>query len=149
MIIYNCRTQKLPTSKDFIYNESNQYKMLRYNKDLLSECHSLEKQQRLTEDVYYTYNTLVEFNNTFDRDVSHAFELLNEYVMTHEEIKTSKDRKCQIYYEKMSYWNNSYNSNQLDENIKRIIMEIKQIMKYLCKIELIKESSCNLKSNYY
>ena len=51
MIIYSCRTKKIPTTPDFIHNISNEYKMFAYNSDLMSNCGCIEKQDLVTKDV--------------------------------------------------------------------------------------------------
>ncbi len=148
MIIYSCRTNKIPTSPDFIHNVSNEYKMFGYNEDLMSSCSSIEIQDLVTKDVYYTYQTLVNFNNSLDKGDS-AFDILNDYLSAHAEIKDSKDRKCQIYYDKMDLWYRRYITNPSEKLYKSICDEVQKLMQYLEKQELVKESSCNLKRNYY
>lgn len=148
MIIYTCRTKKIPTTPDFIHNDTNALKMFRYNKDLMKSCGSMEVQDKVTKDVYYTYTTLVNFNNMLDSDVDNAFMLVNNYLVEHEEVKDSLDRKCQSYYDKLKIWYNRYNINPTDDVLKTICEEVKVVMSYLKRLEIIKESSCNLKRNY-
>lgn len=149
MIVYNCRTKKLPTTPDFIHNITNEYKMFAYNLDLMSHCGDIEKQDLVTKDVYYTYTTLVSFNNSLDKEYKFAFDLLKNYLENHSEVKESLDRKCQSYYEKMDVWYKRYNSNPTDKVLEEIRAELQALMKYLEKQNIIKESGCNLKSNYY
>ena len=78
MIIYSCRTKKIPTTPDFIHNISNEYKMFAYNSDLMSNCGCIEKQDLVTKDVYYTYTTLVNFNNSLAKVNDSAFDLLKD-----------------------------------------------------------------------
>lgn len=73
MILYNTRTQKLPLSIDFYTNNANALKMFRYNETLMSNCGDYRIQEQVTSDVYYTYNALVTFNNTLDKNVINAF----------------------------------------------------------------------------
>lgn len=149
MIIYSCRTKKIPTTPDFIHNISNEYKMFLYNSDLMSNCGCIEKQDLVTKDVYYTYTTLVSFNNSLDKGDDSAFDLLKDYLENHPEIKESLDRKCITYYDKMSLWYRRYTSYPTPELFKSICKEVQELMRYLKKQELVSESSCNLKRNYY
>lgn len=149
MILYNCRTKKLPTTPDFNYNPTNQYKMFRYDFDLFQNAKNMTSQQRITEDVYYTYTTLVKFNNLLDKGNDSAFSILDEYILSHQEIKSSDDRRCRNYYEKMELWYKRYTSNPTKERYDEICKEIQQFMKFLAKQEIVKESGCNLKQNYY
>ena len=103
MILYNTRIQKLPLSIDFYNNNANGMKMFRYNETLMSNCGSYKVQEQVTSDVYYTYNTLVTFNNTLDKDVKNAFTSLDKFLQEHKEVKESKDSRCKNYYEKMIY----------------------------------------------
>lgn len=150
MILYNCRTKKLPTTPSFDYNESNQYKMFRYNLELMNN-YRLRKhtQQRLTEDVYYTYTTLVTFNNYLAKNDNSSFDILSDFILSHPEINQSDDNKCKTYYEKMELWHKRYTSNPTPEQYKIICDEVQHLMKFLVKQEIIKESGCNLKRNYY
>lgn len=149
MILYNCRTKKLPTTPNFDYNQTNQLKMFKYNFELMNNP-KLRKhsQQRITEDVYYTYNALVTFNNSLAKKDNLAFEGIKYYIDSHIEIKQSDDNKCKTYYEKMEVWYKRYMSNPTPEQYKIICDEIQQLMKFLTKQEIIKESGCNLKRNY-
>ncbi len=88
MIIYTCRTKKILTTPDFIYDISNEYKMFAYNSDLMSNCGCIEKQDLVTKDVYYTYNTLVSFNNSLDNGNNNAFDLLKDYLENHPVLKS-------------------------------------------------------------
>ena len=63
MIIYSARTKKLPLSSDFIQNNSNALKMFNYDSSLMSNLGNIIIQERVASDVYYTYHTLVNFNN--------------------------------------------------------------------------------------
>lgn len=148
MILYNCRTKKLPTTTNFEYNQTNQMKMFRYDEKLMNNAKNIEEQKRNTEDVYYTYNALVDFNNLLEKGNDSAFDIIDEYLSKHKEISQSKDRKCQMYYEKMKLWHKRYMSNPTPEQYKIICDEIQQLMKFLTKQEIIKESGCNLKRNY-
>ena len=149
VILYNCRTKKLPLSPDFIYNNSNALKMFRYDWNLMSNVGNNDNQQRVTEDVYYTYTTLVAFNNSLEKGGISAFDIIGDYLSNHKEITQSKDRKCQTYYEKMELWYKRYMSNPTPEQYQIICDEVQQLMKFLTKQEIIKESGCNLKRNYY
>lgn len=140
--------KKMPTTPEFNYNISNEYKMFSYDYDLMG-CGKLKtSQQRVTEDVYYTYNTLVDFNNSLDKRNDSSFEILDKYLREHEEIKQSDDRKCINYYDNMYYWFNSYTTSPSEERFKKICDEIQQLMKYLERQGIVKESGCNLKRNY-
>ena len=149
MILYNTRTQKLPLSTMFINNESNIRKMFKYNETLMNNCGDYRIQEQVTSDVYFTYNALVTFNNTLDKDVTNAFNKLDKFLQEHEEIKNSKDTRCKTYYDKMLYWNNKYNIDSSDTSIQAIISDIQDLMRFLAKLEIVKESGCNLKSNYF
>lgn len=149
MILYNTRTKKLPLSTMFINNESNMYKMFRYNDTLMNNCGDYRIQEQITSDVYHTYNSLVTFNNTLDKDVIDAFNKLDKFLQEHEEIKNSKDTRCKTYYDKMLYWNNKYKLDSSDTSIQAIISDIQDLMRFLAKLEIVKESGCNLKSNYF
>lgn len=149
MILYNTRTQKLPLSTDFYTNNTNALKMFRYNETLMNNCGDYRIQEQVTSDVYYTYNVLVTFNNTLDKDVKNAFNSLNKFLQKHEEIKESKDSKCKKYYDRMIYWNNKYKKDSSDTTIKAIESDIQDLMRFLAKQEIVKKSGCNLKRNYF
>lgn len=149
MILYNTRTQKLPLSTMFINNGSNIRKMFRYNETLMNNCGDYRIQEQVTSDVYYTYNALVTFNNTLDKDVKNAFTSLDKFLQEHEEIKESKDSRCKNYYDKMIYWNNKYKKDSSDTTIKEIKSDVQDLMRFLAKQEIVKKSGCNLKRNYF
>lgn len=149
MILYSCRTNKLPTKPDFDYNITNQFKMFNYDFDMFQNHRYKTSQQRITEDVYYTYTTLVSFNNSLDKDITSSFEILDKYLTSHTEVTDSDDRRCREYYEKMGRWYKRYISNPSENVYKEICDEIQTLMKYLKKIGIVKESGCNLKKNYY
>ena len=148
MIIYNTRTNKLPTSTEFYNNKTNGLKMFRYDETLMSNCGDYRIQEKVTCDVYYTYNALVDFNNSLDKRNDSSFEVLDKYIKEHSDIKESRDRKCINYYDKMYYWYNSYTTSPSEEKLKKICTEIQQLMKYLERQGIVKESGCNLKRNY-
>lgn len=148
MILYNTRTQKLPLSTDFYTNNANALKMFRYNETLMSNCGDYRIQEQVTSDVYYTYNALVTFNNTLDKNVKNAFTSLDKFLQEHEEIKESKDSKCKNYYDKMLYWSNRYKADSSDTIIQAIQSDVQDLMRFLAKQEIVKESGCNLKRNY-
>lgn len=149
MILYNARTQKLPLSTDFYTNNANALKMFRYNETLMSNCGDYRIQEQVTSDVYYTYNALVTFNNSLDKNVTNAFTSLYKFIQEHEEIKESKDSRCKSYYEKMVYWNNKYKIDSSDNTIQAIKSDIQDLMRFLAKQDIVKESRCNLKRNYF
>lgn len=149
MILYNTRTQKLPLSIDFYTNNANALKMFRYNETLMSNCGDYRIQEQITSDVYYAYNALVTFNNTLDKDVKNAFTSLDNFLQEHEEIKNSRDSRCKNYYDKMVYWNNKYKIDSSDNTIQTIITDVQDLMRFLAKQEIVKESGCNLKRNYF
>lgn len=149
MILYNARTQKLPLSTDFYTNNANALKMFRYNETLMSNCGDYRIQEQVTSDVYYTYNALVTFNNTLDKNVKNAFTSLDKFLQEHEEIKESKDSRCKNYYDKMFYWNNRYKTDSSDTIIQAIQSDVQDLMRFLAKQEIVKESGCNLKRNYF
>lgn len=149
MILYNTRTQKLPLSTDIYTNNANALKMFRYNETLMSNCGDYRIQEQITSDVYYTYNALVTFNNTLDKDVKNAFTSLDKFLQEHEEIKESKDSRCKNYYDKMFYWNNRYKTDSSDTIIQAIQSDVQDLMRFLAKQEIVKESGCNLKRNYF
>lgn len=149
MILYNTRTQKLPLSTDFYTNNANALKMFRYNENLMSNCGDYRIQEQVTSDVYYTYNALVTFNNTLDKDVKNAFTSLDKFIQEHEEIKESKDSRCKSYYDKMTYWNNRYKTDSSDTTIQAIQSDVQDLMRFLAKQEIVKESGCNLKRNHF
>jgi len=149
MILYNTRTQKLPLSTDFYTNNANALKMFKYNETLMSNCGDYRIQEQITLDVYYIYNALVTFNNTLDKDVKNAFTSLDKFLQEHEEIKESKDSRCKNYYEKMIYWNNRYKTDSSDTTIQAIQSDVQDLMRFLAKQEIVKESGCNLKRNYF
>lgn len=149
MILYNTRTKKLPLSTMFINNESNMLKMFNYNESLMSSCGNYTIQEQITSDVYHTYNSLVSFNNTLDKDVINAFTSLDKFLQEHEEIKQSKDNRCKSYYDKMFYWNNKYKLDSSDTSIQAIKSDVQDLMRFLAKLEIVKESGCNLKKNYF
>ncbi len=149
MILYNTRTQKLPLSIDFYTNNANALKMFRYNETLMSNCGDYRIQEQVTSDVYYTYNALVTFNNTLDKNVINAFTSLDKFIQEHEEIKESKDSRCKSYYDKMIYWNNKYKTESSDTTIQAIQSDVQDLMRFLAKQKIVKESGCNLKRNYF
>lgn len=149
MILYNTRTQKLPLSTDFYTNNANALKMFRYNETLMSNCGDYKIQEQVTSDVYYTYNALVTFNNTLDKNVLNAFTSLDKFLEEHVEVKDSKDNRCKSYYEKMTYWNNKYKMDSSDNTIQAIQSDIQDLMSFLAKQGIVKESGCNLKRNYF
>lgn len=149
MILYNTRTQKLPLSTDFYTNNANALKMFKYNETLMSNCGDYRIQEQITSDVYYTYNALVTFNNTLDKNVKNAFISLDKFIQEHEEIKKSKDSRCKNYYDKMTYWNNRYKTDSSDTTIQAIQSDVQDLMRFLAKQEIVKESGCNLKRNYF
>ena len=149
MILYNTRTQKLPLSTDFHTNNANALKMFRYNETLMSNCGDYRIQEQVTSDVYYTYNALVTFNNTLDKNVINAFTSLDKFIQEHEEIKESKDSRCKSYYDKMIYWNNKYKTESSDTTIQAIQSDVQDLMRFLAKQKIVKESGCNLKRNYF
>ena len=149
MILYNTRTQKLPLSTDFYTNNANALKMFKYNETLMSNCGDYRIQEQITSDVYYTYNALVTFNNTLDKNVINAFTLLDKFIQEHEEIKESKDSRCKSYYDKMIYWNNKYKTESSETTIQAIQSDVQDLMRFLAKQKIVKESGCNLKKNYF
>ena len=72
MILYNTRTPKVPLSTHFYINNANALKMFRYNETIMSNCEDYKIQEQVTSDVYYTYNALVTFNNTLDKNVTNV-----------------------------------------------------------------------------
>lgn len=149
MILYNTRTEKLPLSTEFYNNKANALKMFRYNETLMNNCGDYKIQEQITSDVFYTYNALVTFNNTLDSDVTNAFNSLDKFLLEHEKIKDSKDNRCKNYYDKMTYWNNKYKTDLSDNTIQAIKSNIQDLMRFLAKQEIIKESGCNIKRNYF
>ncbi len=149
MIIYSIRTKKLPLSDDFIHNNSNVIKMFNYDYNLMSSLGNIILQERVNKDVYYTYYTLVQFNNLLDVNVISAFNELNEYLENHNEIKESRDYRCRNLYDEMFYWNNKYKLDSSDESVNDIIKKVQKLLSDLDKQGIIKKSSCNLKKNYY
>lgn len=149
MILYNTRTQKLPLSIDFYTNNANALKMFRYNETLMSNCGDYRIQEQVTSDVYYTYNALVTFNNTLDKNVINAFISLDEFLQEREEIENSRDSRCKSYYDKMIYWNNKYKIDSSDNSIQAIQSDAQDLMRFLANQEIVKESGCNLKRNYF
>ena len=80
MIIYSTRTNKLPTSTEFYNNKTNGLKMFRYDETLMSNCGDYRIQEKVTCDVYYTYNALVDFNNSLDKRNDSSFEVLDNLI---------------------------------------------------------------------
>ena len=66
----------MPLSPAFIYNDSNALKIFRYDVNLMSTVGNNDNQQRVTEDVYYTYTTLVAFNNSLEKGGKEQIESL-------------------------------------------------------------------------
>lgn len=149
MIIYTTRTKRLPTSTQFYNNERNIRKMFQYDENLMSHCEDYKIQEQVTSDVLYTYNALVDFNNSIDKRTSESFESLNRFVQEHENVKNSRDYKCRNYYDKFIHWIGKYKKDSSSKSIDEIKEDIKGIMKYLAKQEIVKESGCNIKQNYY
>lgn len=149
MIIYSARTKKLPLSSDFIQNNSNALKMFNYDSSLMSNLGNIIIQERVASDVYYTYHTLVNFNNLLDVSISSAFKELNDYINNHSEIKESRDYRCRNLYDEMEYWNNKYKLDSSSESIKQICDKVQKLLEQLEKQKIVKKSSCNLKKNYY
>lgn len=106
-------------------------------------------QERVASDVYYTYHTLVNFNNLLDVSISSAFKELNDYINNHSEIKESRDYICRNLYDEMEYWNNKYKLDSSSESIKQICDKVQKLLEQLEKQKIVKKSSCNLKKNYY
>ena len=104
--------------------------MFRYNETLMSNCEDYKIQEQVTSDVYYTYNALVAFNNTLDKNVINAFTSLDKFIQEHEDIKESKDSRCKSYYDKMIYWNNKYKTESSDATIKLSESTINLIKEY-------------------
>lgn len=149
MIIYSARTKKLPLSSDFIQNNSNAFKLFNYDSSLMSNLGNIIIQERVASDVYYTYHTLVNFNNLLDVSISSAFKELNDYINNHNEIKESRDYRCRNLYDEMEYWNNKYKLDSSSESIKQICDKVQKLLEQLEKQKIVKKSSCNLKKNYY
>lgn len=149
MISYSIRTKKLPLSGDVINNNGNCFKMLEYDKNLFCSVGSYENQQRLTSDVFYTYHSLVGFNNQLDVNVHNAFSELDKFLSDHLEIKTSRDFRCRNLYDEMEYWNNKYKLDSSSESVKQISDKVQKLLEQLEKQRIVKKSSCNLKKNYY
>lgn len=149
MIIYSARTKKLPLSSDFIQNNSNALKLFNYDSSLMSNLGNIIIQERVASDVYYTYHTLVNFNNLLDVSISSAFKELNDYINNHSEIKESRDYICRNLYDEMEYWNNKYKLDSSSESIKQICDKVQKLLEQLEKQKIVKKSSCNLKKNYY
>ena len=149
MIIYTTRTKRLPTSTQFYNNESNIRKMFKYDENLMNHCGDYRVQERITSDVFYTYNTLIDFNNSFEKNIEESFKVIERFIIEHEEVRTSKDYKCRNYFEKFIYWDKKYKSDSSEESLNEIKKDIQDIMRFLAKQEIIKESNCNLKNNYY
>lgn len=149
MIIYSARTKKLPLSSDFIQNNSNAFKLFNYDSSLMSNLGNIIIQERVASDVYYTYHTLVNFNNLLDVSISSAFKELNDYINNHSEIKESRDYRCRNLYDEMEYWNNKYKLDLSSESIKQICDKVQKLLEQLEKQKIVKKSSCNLKKNYY
>lgn len=149
MIIYSVRTKKLPLSSDFIQNNSNALKLFNYDSSLMSNLGNIIIQERVASDVYYTYHTLVNFNNLLDVSISSAFKELNDYINNHSVIKESRDYRCRNLYDEMSYWNKKYKLDSSDKSVNEIISKIQNLLRGLEKQGIVKKSSCNLKRNYY
>lgn len=149
MIIYTTRTKRLPTSTQFYNNDSNIRKMFQYDENLMNHCGDYRVQEQVTSDVFNLYNALINFNNSLDKRTNESFKNIDRFIEEHEEIKTSRDYKCRNYYEKIVYWNNKYKLDSSEKSLNEIKSDIQDIMKYLAKQEIIKESGCNLKENYY
>lgn len=149
MIIYSARTKKLPLSSDFIQNNSNAFKLFNYDSSLMSNLGNIIIQERVASDVYYTFHTLVNFNNLLDVSISSAFKELNDYINNHSEIKESRDYRCRNLYDEMEYWNNKYKLDSSSESIKQICDKVQKLLEQLAKQKIVKKSSCNLKKNYY
>lgn len=149
MIIYSARTKKLPLSSDFIQNNSNALKMFNYDSSLMSNLGNIIIQERVASDVYFTYHTLVSFNNLLDVNIQNAFKELDDYVSNHSEIKESRDYRCRNLYDEMFYWNNKYKLDSSDKSVNEIIVKVQNLLKGLEKQGIVKKSSCNLKRNYY
>lgn len=147
MIVYSAKTKKIPISKDIQYSSSNFFKMMEYDKNLFFDDNT--DKYKMTSDVYYTYHSLVNFNNLLDVNVENAFSELNDFIISHDEIKTSQDFRCRNLFDEMTYWNNKYKTNPSKESVNQIIDKIQELLKRLAKQGLVKESSCNLKRNYY
>lgn len=149
MIIYSAWTKKLPLSSDFIQNNSNAFKLFNYDSSLMSNLGNIIIQERVASDVYYTFHTLVNFNNLLDVSISSAFKELNDYINNHSEIKESRDYRCRNLYDEMEYWNNKYKLDSSSESIKQICDKVQKLLEQLAKQKIVKKSSCNLKKNYY
>lgn len=149
MIIYSAWTKKLPLSSDFIQNNSNAFKLFNYDSSLMSNLGNIIIQERVASDVYYTFHTLVNFNNLLDVSISSAFKELNDYINNHSEIKESRDYRCINLYDEMEYWNNKYKLDSSSESIKQICDKVQKLLEQLAKQKIVKKSSCNLKKNYY
>ena len=149
MIIYSAWTKKLPLSSDFIQNNSNAFKLFNYDSSLMSNLGNIIIQERVASDVYYTFHTLVNFNNLLDVSISSAFKELNDYINNHSEIKESRDYRCRNLYDEMEYWNNKYKLDSSSESIKQICDKVQKLLEQLAKQKIVKKSSCNFKKNYY
>ncbi len=154
MVIYSAKTKKVPLNLKE-WNELNNYKCIaRYNSlyDIFDKNgdYDWKESSNLISDIHYTYNILVLFNNELTHgNKKEVFDKLKENLDNHSDIKDSSDFMCRDYYEKMLYWYNLYTSKPTEETYKTICKEIQQVLKHLTKLGIVKESSCNLKSNYY
>ena len=133
MIIYSAWTKKLPLSSDFIQNNSNAFKLFNYDSSLMSNLGNIIIQERVASDVYYTFHTLVNFNNLLDVSISSAFKELNDYINNHSEIKESRDYRCRNLYDEMEYWNNKYKLDSSSESIKQICDKVQKLLEQLAK----------------
>ena len=145
MIIYSAKTKKIPLSEDVYNNIGNFFKLREYDIDLFTSS----DHNKLARDVYNTYYTLVSFNNLLDMNVDNAFSILDKYISEHSETKTSVDFRCRNLYDEMYYWNNKYKLDSSDKSVNEIIKKVQSVLSQLAKQGIVKESSCNLKSNYY
>ena len=49
----------------------------------------------------------------------------------------------------MIYWNNKYKTESSDTTIQAIQSDVQDLMRFLAKQKIVKESGCNLKRNYF
>ena len=148
MIIYTAKTDKVPT-KSAIIDSSLWGKAFNNNYTLMSSGIGFDKQRQVVSDMHYTYYGLVSFNNKLDSDSKESFEYLNTFLNDYRMIKDSLDNRCKSYYEKMTYWYNKYSEDKSDKTVNEIKIDIQNLMKYLERLGIVKESGCNLKKNYY
>lgn len=153
MLVYSYKTKKCPLSTSYWHNNRNLMALNNYNKDLFERCSGWQGQAKFLKDVFLSYSTLCEFNNsltditTVDDYFITSLDFVKVYIRDNVDILTSIDNKCRKIYEDLDRWYKRLIANP--ECLDSIKMEVVRCMKFHERQGMFKISSINLKRNYY